>query len=83
MATKGCKKWTGSALQWCPQLHASRSSSRAQARPKKRWTDDIQGYLGDRGISQPWTELAQMGDLWAELEGDFLKWGLIQSGHHA
>ncbi len=83
VVTDGRKKWSHTALQWCPQVHASKSSFRAQARPKKRWTDDVQGYLSDLGITQPWEELAQMGDMWAGLEPGFLTWGLIPSRHSA
>ena len=77
------KKWSNTALHWCPELHASRSNVRAQARPKKKWTDDLHGYLSDLGITQPWVDLAQMGDIWAELEPGFLKWGLSLSRHSA
>ena len=79
VVTKDCTKWSNLALQWCPLLHASKSSRRQQGRPKKRWTDDIQRYLDDLGITQQWTELAQCGGIWAELEPGFLKWGLMQS----
>ena len=74
--TDGCKKWSSTALQWCPQLHTSKSGCRAQARPKKRWTDDVQGYLSDLQITQPWQEIAHMKDIWADLEPGFLMWGV-------
>ncbi len=75
VVTDGRKKWSNTTLQWCPQLHASSRSVRAQARPKKRWTDDVHGYLNELGITQPWENLAKLGDIWADLEPGFLTWG--------
>ena len=69
-------KWSQIVLQWQPQLHASRSSARAQSRPKKKWSDEIHGYLNNLGVSQPWEDLAQDSDIWSELEAGFLKWGV-------
>ena len=80
--TTNRRKWSSVAMQWSPPLHASQSASRNQARPKKRWIDDIQGYLSELGISQPWQELAQMRDVWSDLEEGFSTWGLPQSGFH-
>ena len=34
-------KWAGIATAWQPPLHARCASGRRQARPKKRWIDDI------------------------------------------
>ena len=83
VVTEGSQKWSNTSLNWCPQVHTSRSSARAQARPKKRWTDDIQGYLDTLGITQPWMDLAQIGDTWADLDTGFLTCVLPLSRHAA
>ena len=83
VVTDGRKKWSNTALQWNPQLHASRYSARAQARPKKKWTDDVQGYLSNLGITQPWEDLAKIGEIWEDLEAGFLTWGLTATRHTA
>ena len=60
-------------------MHTSRVSVRAQARPKKRWTDDVQGYLDELSITQPWMDLAKIGEIWDDLEPGFLTWDLTFS----
>ena len=83
VVTDGSKKWSNTSLHWSPQLHTSRVSVRAQARPKKRWTDDVQGYLDELNITQPWMDLAKIDEFWADLEPGFLTWDLTFSRHAA
>ena len=73
MGTEGRHRWPQEMVLY------GNSSSRAQARPKKRWTDDVQSYLSDLQITQPWQELAQMQDIWADLEPGFLTWAITPS----
>ena len=75
----GRKKWSNVAIKWCPQLHTSQSNMRAQARPKKRWADDFHSYLPELGITQSWESLAEVQEIWADLELGFSTWGLISS----
>ena len=77
LVKNGGHKWSHKALEWSPFLHASRGGVRPQARPKKRWSDDINGYLNAKGISEPWTQLAAKSETWTELENDFLTYGLL------
>ena len=60
-----------------------RKPKNPQARPKKRWTDDLHGYLTSLGVEQPWEEVAKDADTWADLEKGFSTWGLPVSGHLA
>ena len=41
VATKDREKWSGVATQWMPLLHSSELRGRAQARPRKRWEQDL------------------------------------------
>ena len=83
VVTGDSKKWSNTSLHWSPQLHTSRVSVRAQARPKKRWTDDVQGYLDELNITQPWKDVAKIEEIWADLEPGFLTWDLTFSRHAA
>ena len=45
LVSKDVEKWSAIATTWQPLLHSSRPRGRAQARPKKRWDEDIVSFL--------------------------------------
>ena len=62
-------KWSYGALCWQPVLDCTSGGVRAQARPRRRWDDDIKAYL-DHGPH--WVVLAADWVRWRALEGGFL-----------
>jgi len=69
-------KWTYAALQWNPLLHTKCSVKRRQARPCKRWEDDLVSFF-DGG---DWTQKAQQANTWNTLEEAWLTWSKIGHG---
>ena len=45
-------KWSYVAMLWQPMLDCTSGGVRAQARPRKKWDDDIKAFLGARWILQ-------------------------------
>ena len=68
---KGVAKWSAIATLWQPLLHSSVPRGRRQARPKKRWEQDLVDYVA-KARPQPdksWQDLARDSDWW-EAEAD-------------
>ena len=45
LADPESSKWSAVATKWHPPLHSGTTCGRRQARPKKRWDQDIVDYL--------------------------------------
>ena len=69
LATTDAHKWSATASLWQPLLHSSHPQGRAQARPKKRWDQDIVTFLAEelQAPSPNWLEQAQDNEHWMQL----------------
>ena len=69
LATADAHKWSATASLWQPVLHSSCPRGRAQARPKKRWDQDIVAFLAEElhTCSPEWFEQAQDNEQWMKL----------------
>ena len=61
LANKATDSWALRLAKWSPQLHGDRCRVRKQARPKRRWEDDINQFLDTTlGTKRTdWHEIAQ------------------------
>ena len=82
-------KWSLKALLWDPTLDPRYSARRRQARPRRRWSDDIRQHarhhdnddddddrepqLGTDRSDRVWMTLARDADLWYEMEDEFVR----------
>ena len=70
VANMSAERWTSRAIQWDPFIHFDGMVPRAvrkQARPKKRWTDEVSCFVTHvMKETLPWTEVAKNTDLWME-----------------
>lgn len=62
VATQDCTRWSRRAIHWEPQHTERRQTTRRQARPYKRWDDDINTFI--RSLPQStttshWMQLAR------------------------
>ena len=66
LAESDNKEWSSVATQWQPLLHSRTVCGRRQARPKKRWDQDIMEYIAALTIQTDtgWLELARDKDWW-------------------
>ena len=69
------QKWSAIATSWQPPLHSRSSCGRAQARPKKRWDQDIIDFLALElpDNRKSWHALAGDGRQWLELSDKFVE----------
>ena len=67
-------KWTYKTMLWKPELHSNRPASRAQRRPKKRWSDDFCQFLEAEGVQVSWMEAASSSTAWHDMEDSFEAW---------
>ena len=79
-------KWSLKALLWDPTLDPRYSARRRQARPRRRWNDDIRQYAqqlndsddngGETQLSDTsdhtWMALARDLEMWDEMEDEFV-----------
>ena len=66
LVTKDTEKWSAVATTWQPFIHSSCRRGRAQARPKKRWDQDIVSFLE--------TEFPDKREGWQTLARDEVEW---------
>ena len=72
------ERWSKRASEWDPILYfdgGRPKAKRAQARPKKRWADDIQSFicsLNEEAFDN-WSRIADMSDRLDDLEEKYLK----------
>jgi len=79
IAKQPTTRWTRLAANWKPQLDHKRSTTRRQARPYKRWSDDFDAFLQavhDDNSSQAnptqWLDVATNDATWSQLEHKFI-----------
>jgi len=75
VVTKHRHKWTSKALAWNPPSHSRRGGLRKQARPKKRWLNEIKTFCKDHAThsATSWETLAQDSEEWQRLENEFVQ----------
>ena len=76
IAEQHTTRWGHQALKWDPNLFFDGPCSQAhrlQARPKKRWTDDIISFCSGcpQHVGKDWMDLALDQDTWEGLEDAF------------
>ena len=69
VATMSSDRWAQRAASWTPEWN---QACRKQARPRKRWEDDIKTFLANKGMTADWKELA-CTPVWPELEAEYLE----------
>ena len=96
IANQDANRWSRIAAQWQPQLDDKRRGARPQARPRKRWDDDINTYLdttarngalvdnnnddNDNSNTRHWLRLAENTAIWRTLEDHFIQATLERAG---
>ena len=69
-------KWSAISTRWQPLIHTKGPKGRAQARPRKRWEQDIVEYLAQAlpvaGIS--WQQVALNEESWGQHHEHFIKY---------
>ena len=70
------QKWSATATQWQPPLHCWKPSGRLQARPRKRWEQDLVDFLAfwKPGSRETWQELAARPSEWERLKDAFVNY---------
>eukprot|EP00973_Karenia_brevis_P041975 5811291-Karenia_brevis.AAC.1 len=68
LARESTHKWSWKVLAWDPNNNQRNLTHRRHARPRKRWTSDIERHAGFA-----WTEIAQNKNQWAEMGELFAK----------
>jgi len=70
------QKWSATATQWQPPLHCRKPSGRLQARPRKRWEQDLVDFLAfwKPGSRETWQELAARPSEWERLKDAFVNY---------
>ena len=73
LAMPGNDKWSAVATLWQPLIHSSCPRGRKQARPKKRWEEDIVDYLGKAypEDGRPWHKVARDIEWWLSKTDEF------------
>ena len=78
-------RWTQLATAWDPQYEYHKHAQRAQARPRRRWDDDINTFLEHHythsttaTATQAWTTLAKDRFQWQTLEKAFINFTFPQ-----
>eukprot|EP00973_Karenia_brevis_P019225 2635490-Karenia_brevis.AAC.1 len=75
VASHGTDRWSKRVLEWDPASSIDdlrRNARRKQARPKKRWSDDLQQFLQHAGYpNAEWLSLAKQHEIWSSLEEQF------------
>ena len=78
IASQQRNRWSRLAVQWQPKLDHRRHNTRRQARPHKRWDDDLTNFIPtiqhDAGNqpTQHWLHLAENTNYWLQLENQFI-----------
>ena len=75
LATKCAEKWSAVATQWEPLVHSSQPRGRAQARPRKRWEQDLVDFLAaeEPDSDESWYVRAQDEHSWSQLADRFVR----------
>ena len=89
IANDSRNKWGLKALLWDPTLDSRYNTRRRQARPRRRWIDDITQHIqhyneddddnndtAQQDLDSPhhsWRTLARNADLWADMEDEHIK----------
>ena len=79
IATQPATRWTRLATSWQPELDHKRLTTRRQARPHKRWSDDFDEFLKTlsndpsiQAIPPHWLKVAANTTTWKLLEHKFI-----------
>ena len=73
VATHSPDRWTNQILMWQPLLHSKRYVGRRQARPKRRWDDDLQQYVHQ--------QLGQNCGVWHAIAADKAQWANLRHAY--
>ena len=67
-------RWSHLVAHWRPDLDDKRRGTRHQARPRKRWDDDIQHFLRTHlaTLDADWRDLARNPGAWRNMEQHYL-----------
>ena len=77
LVSADAEKWSAISTTWQPLLHPSRPPGRAQARPKKRWDEDINSSVRHTlpDNRRNWTTQARNKDEWMQhIVCEILQW---------
>ena len=74
LMTQDKGKWSADCTLWQPLVHSSYPCRRAKARPKKRWAQDIEDFLGKEfpDEQRDWKAMAKDKDTWMKLTSKFV-----------
>ena len=73
IAKQPTNRWTRLTSAWQPEHNLQRPTTRRQARPHKRWSDDLQAFLSTIHAQPPhWLQAASNDTNWATLEHKFI-----------
>ena len=66
-------KWSATSTKWQPLVHSGGPCARRQARPKKRWDQDLVDFLRHElpDCAEEWREVAQNKLHWESMAEDF------------
>ena len=76
LATRDVDKWSAISTRWQPLIHTRGPRGRAQARPRKRWDQDIVDYLSQElpGETGSWQTIALDEVSWRNHLEHFVKY---------
>jgi hypothetical protein len=75
LQNKNAHKWSAAATLWNPLLHSRAPCGRPQARPRKRWHEDMQAFLRHKfGEScESWHAIAMRSESWMGLSSEYVE----------
>ena len=79
IANQPRNRWTYLSTTWQPELDPHQPSHRRQARPKKRWDDDIRSFVQNKSTppnTSNWMDLARDSTTWMRLESEFIQYAM-------
>ena len=85
IANQSHDRWSYLAAHWQPEFDIERPTFRRQARPRKRWDDDIQSFLRTHhpNTTPPiWLNVARDTATWETLENHYIHYMINEDPKH-
>ena len=67
-------KWSHQVLEWSPTTASRTGTYRTQARPRKRWHDELNSFHKALAFNGCWQATAMKKEIWADVEDQYVEW---------